>query len=135
MTDLATLDTRKGGEDGATLDLKHPATGQPIGATIALLGADSDAYNDKMLELQRRHMERVRRNPKARRSPEELLEDAIELLVAVTTGYDLELDGQKLSFSAMNAQKLYTRFEWIREQADEFIRDRGNFLPKAASGS
>lgn len=133
--DLETLDTAKGANDGATLDLKHPTTGEPIGASINLLGADSDAYKQKTIELQRRHMERLRRNSKYRRSPEEMDADATELLAAVTTGWDLEVGGQRPAFSVATAVSIYARFKWIREQVDEFVAERGNFLPKAASVS
>lgn len=60
--------------------------------------------------------------------------DRLELLVACTKGWNgFELNGREFPYTQRNANTLYTRFKFIREQVEEFIADRGNFLPGAST--
>lgn len=132
--DLATLDTRRGADGGFALLLRHPVTGQPIGASIRVLGKDSHAYQAKALELQRRRLDRARRSEGEIADPAMIRADATELLACCTSGWEgIELDGEAFPCNEGNATALYERFTWIREQVDEAIHDRANFLPGAAS--
>jgi hypothetical protein len=133
--DLAALDTAAGGEQGFELQLTNPGTDVALDITINVLGADSDPVVEVERELARKRGKAIE---KARRlrvgSPEELEADAIELLVAATIGWkNVELDGTPLTFTKDNARLLYRRFRWIREQVDQAIQDRRNFLPKRAT--
>lgn len=42
--DLASLDTQAACEQGAELELLHPATGQPLGVYLTLAGVDSRTH-------------------------------------------------------------------------------------------
>ncbi len=134
--DLNAFDTRAGAEAGIELTLVHPKTGEPLTfAKIRILGADSDAYRDLQMQMQRRAAERMARTRKLNISPEELEAQALDLLVAVTQGWSgLTLDGAPFEYSPENARKLYTRATWIREQVDTAVQDRGNFLPRSGGG-
>ena len=134
--DLDAVDMEGGANAGARCDLVHPTTGAPTGAWLQLLGADSDAYRERQRALQRKRMASVAKKWRLVLTPEEGEAEALDLLVAVTTGWGgLTAGGQPLAFSAEAARALYTRRRWIREQAEEFIGDRANFLPKSASSS
>ena len=63
----------------------------------------------------------------------EIENDTIELLAAVTAGWrgDFVLDGTPLPYTEHNAQQLYRRFAWIREQVDQAVGNRANFLPRS----
>jgi hypothetical protein len=129
--DLSQFDTAKAAEQGADLQLRHPTTDAPLpDAFISLVGADSDKFQAQRRKQTNRRLENAaRRSGVVKLSDEEVQHDQIELLVAATIGWrGLELDGEKLAFSADNARMLYTRLPWVREQVDQFIGDRANFL-------
>lgn len=135
--DLSSLDTSRGAEQGFTVALTSPGTGEPLDIEIDVMGADSDQYKDRSRDIQRRRqkaMEKARKLTFA--SPEEVEADVVELLVAVTTGWrNVEEGGKAVPFSGNAARELYRKYDWIREQVDAAINDRANFLPKAAKPS
>lgn len=134
--DLGTLDFQTTANDGARLDLRHPTTNAPTGAWLQLLGTDSDAYRAAQRAQQRDRMKQIARTRRLGVTPEEIETEALNLLVVATVGLGgFKKDGAELQFSADAARDLYKRHIWIREQADEFINDRANFLPKSASSS
>ncbi|MBY0431697.1 MAG: hypothetical protein K2Q10_10905 [Rhodospirillales bacterium] len=130
--DLATLDCSRTAERGAVMTLAHPVNRQPLAdgegkpITITLAGQDSDVYRraqraitDKRLALRGR----------ARLSAEDLEAEAVETLARCTLGWSgIVLDGKPLECGPASARALYQRLPWVREQADEFIGDRGNYL-------
>lgn len=132
--DLTHLDTRKGAEQGFELALTHPETGARLGATMLLLGADAEEYQRQVRAFQKKRTQQFLRQRKYTLSPEEAEEEAIELLVVATLGWkDVVVDGKPLEFNHDNARMLYTRFPWLREQVQEAVTDRANFLPRSAS--
>ena len=134
--DLNSLDFEASANDGARLNLHHPITNTPTGAWLQLLGADSDAYRAAVRSLQRGRMKQLSRTRRVVVTPEDVESDALELLVVATTAWGgFATAGQPLTFTADAAKVLYKRHSWIREQAEEFINDRANFLPKSASAS
>lgn len=134
MLDLSTLDTAKCADEGADLELRHPSTratfcndaGDPI--TIRLVGVDSAIYRKAQAALTNRKLVQNKRGVKI--TAEELEADALEMAAKCTVSWssDLALDGAPIPFSKQNAAKLYQRFPWIKEQVEEFINDRANFL-------
>lgn len=136
VLDLSALDTAKGAEQGYELTLSHPKTGEPTPMKITVLGADSDAYREKLRDFQRRRADRMNKGRRLSVTPEEIEAETLEMLVAVTTGWSgFTLDGAPLPFSGDNARTVYRRFSWIREQVDQAVGDRANFLPTSASAS
>jgi len=134
--DLGTLDFQSTANDGARLELRHPTTNAPTGAWLQLLGIDSDAYRAAQRAQQRDRLKQIARNRRLGITPEEIESEALAMLVVATVGMGgFSKDGAALQFSADTARALYKRHNWIREQADEFINDRANFLPKSASSS
>jgi hypothetical protein len=128
MLNLSKLNLKESSEKGFEIDLKHPGTGESVGATIVVVGSDGATYMAKVRELQRQHMHRVKRNPKASRSPQEIHDDAIQLVAACVTGWSgIEDDKGTIVFSEANAIKLFTDHQWIFEQVDAAINDRANF--------
>lgn len=134
--ELSDLDTARGAEQGYELTLSHPKTGEPTPMKITVLGADSDAYREKVREFQRRRADRMNKNRRLSVTPDEIEAETLEMLVAVTTGWSgFTLDGAALPFSGDNVRAIYRRFSWIREQVDQTVGDRANFLPKSANAS
>lgn len=134
--DLDHFDTRAGAEAGIEFTPVHPKTGEPLSAVkIRLLGADSDAYRDLQMQMQRRAAERMARTRKLSITPEEIEAQALDLLVAVTQGWSgITEGGTPVEFSPENVRKVYTRATWLREQVDAAVQDRANFLPRSGGG-
>lgn len=148
MFDLANLDTSKTAETGVAVTLRHPVTHVPLGARIFVAGVDSDTYRSQLRKQQNRRMEQARRNRgQLSVSAEELENDALDLLVGCTKGWesDIEEHGEKKTVAAIpfgaegllpctpeNVRKIYSHpgFAWLREQVDAEIGDRANFLAK-----
>jgi hypothetical protein len=147
--DFASLDTAGNAERGAVLQLVHPGDpdrdpqggellhldGAPI--TLTLRGRDSRQYEgivDKQIE---RNFKAMQGRGKLVLTPAERKEDGFALLKVCTLGWSdsfavmagkiLKQD-KPLEFSPTNADTVYRRIPWIKEQADKFIGDRQNFL-------
>jgi hypothetical protein len=134
--DLADYDTTQGAEQGYTLTIADLKTGAPTSMKITVLGADCDAYRERQRLFQRARVDRMNKARRMTVTPEEIEAEAIELLVEVTTGWSgFKLNGADLPFTRDNVRLVYKRYGWIREQVDQAVGDRANFLPKSASGS
>lgn len=125
--DLATLDTTA--VESVPMRLKHPGTGQVLDTVLHVVGVDSDRYREKARQISNR---RINSKQKRMLTIEEVEADNDSLLVSCIVGWDnVTIDGEKVEFSLESAKKLIQRFRWIREQIDEFVGDRANFLPNA----
>ena len=131
--DLSSFDVSEAASRGATLILRNPATGEDLFAddgkpiTITLLGSDSSEYRKRI-----RATANQRINSRKKRTVEQIEQESIEMLAAVTQGWcGIVVDGEEVAFSQDEAKKLYRRFSWITEQVDEFVSDRSNFLTSA----
>lgn len=127
--DISAIDPVSLANEGAVLELRDvsggallQSDGSPV--TLTLLGADSDVYVKASNALTNRALRnRGRQNITA----ESALTDQISLLAKATTGWSGIGIGEEITaFSEDNAKRLY-RVAFIREQAQEFISDRGNF--------
>lgn len=127
--DLKSLEPK----ETATLELRHPADGTVIpGVTITGYGKDSKEFERAQNSIERRRTKKAKNFRSLLQDPEDRKENEIELLARVTTGWTgIVVDGEEVSFSFENAKELYGRFAWIREQFDEFLGDRTDFLPNA----
>lgn len=141
--DLGKLNTRRGAEEGAELELVHFETREPLGIFIRLRGLDSTVFRDQMIANQRRMRSRLVAEKRAEASGAEIEADAVSLLAACTQSWRdaelgkpvLEIDGAELECTPDNARRVYTEFTWIREQVDAFVGDRANFLQRSGTSS
>lgn len=120
--------------DARELHLKAPDSGEPLmtadkrPVVIMLVGADSDTY----IKAQRKMLnERMNRNKKP--DADVMFQQGIDLLVNCTVGWSgITTDNGKkdLPFTPDAARALYTNksLPWVKEQVDEFVGNRGNFL-------
>lgn len=127
--DLGQFET---GTEGEWLEILHPVTGQPIddeeGALrVELVGKDSKQYRKAQRVITER---RLKSRSKANRFDADALEqEAIDILVACTLGWEgFADDGETLECNPSNVRKVYTKYPWLKEQVDEFVDDRGNFM-------
>lgn len=128
--DLSTLDTT--GNAGVAMPVLHPATRTPLLAadgspiTISLVSTDSKPYRDALRETTNKQL---RENRRAVLTAEQIEDKALSLLAACVTGWsNIELEGAVLPFSAANVKRLFACVPWLKEQCDEFVTERANFL-------
>lgn len=132
---LPQFDTAAIADEGAVMTLYREDNGavaldkdgKPI--TITLLGSDSAVYR----KAQNKNLNRRLAKRNVKLSAEELQAESIETLAACTVAWSGFFDkaGQPIACNAEAARALYTRFSAIREQADNFVNDRANFLQKS----
>ena len=125
MVDLEALDTGKTSEEGQWLELEHPKTSEPLDMHIKLLGRDSEAYKKQVRKNQDKNLKKGLRNLKS----ENLENETIELLTACTVDWKgVVYQGGELECTKENIRWVYKEYDWLREQVDEFVGDRANFL-------
>jgi hypothetical protein len=139
--DLGSLDTKKACDAGAVLELRHPDTGKGLGIFITLAGVDSEAYvkasnriaaRRANLNMTPARMKKVRAGRPVDVTEEDIgaqQDDGIQLLAAVTLSWEgVLVDGNEVACGQEQAVSLYSRFPWIRQQVDEWVSERANFL-------
>jgi len=128
--DFAILDTRKGADAGIELQLVEMVTRQPMpGFVLRIRGYDSEAYQNKGLELQRRRLERRRdgKVPTDAESRNEEIEHLATLVISWPEG--ATIFGQPVTAcSIMEVPE-------IREQVVAKAIARANFLQGSAKSS
>lgn len=136
--DLSKFDTSAKSEKGAILELRSPVDGEIIideqsskPVSLTLLGPDSKRYLSVSHDATNRRLEKRLRSNRAKITAEEVEADQLELLVECTVGWNgIRVGADYWDFSKDNARKLYRMqgLSWIRQQAQEFIDERSNFL-------
>lgn len=118
-------------DEGAVMEVRHPETEEVIeGMTLTLLGKDSEVFKRLRRKRQNAALARVSKGKKALDVDAEKMEgEALDDLVALTRGWTgFQLDGQPLEFTPENVRKVFAGWEWLREQAEEFVNSRANFF-------
>ncbi|AGN30433.1 hypothetical protein SXAG_00152 [Synechococcus phage S-CBS4] len=118
-------------EEGAVMEVLHPDTEEVIeGMTVTLLGQDSSVFKNLKRRKQNAMLTRMSKGKKAVSMDADTLErDALDEVVALTVDWKgFELDGKKLPFNDENARMVYSEYEWLMQQAQEFVANRSNFF-------
>jgi len=118
----------------AKLKLVHPGTGvelendgKPL--VIHVLGPDTDKMQRIERAIQAKRLKAAQRNGRINLNVEEIEAETIERLATSITGWEnISVGGAALPYSHDNARDLMRSRVWMRDQIDEFYRDRGNFL-------
>jgi hypothetical protein len=130
-------------EKPSRMTIMHPLTNAPLRdkdgqeAWIELYSSDSDPARKHQRSAQRRRLASAGRRGRVKVTPEEMEADGIDMLVAITAGWNLlDLSGKplKVEFNQDNARELYAEpgMSWLVEQIDTFASERENFS-KASS--
>lgn len=112
-------------DEGAWMVLEDPTNGEPLDMSIKLMGEDSEVYQKHLRKHRDKHLKKGTKFLKW--GTFEL--ERIDLLVACTVDWEnIEYKGESLDCTKENKKWLYTTYRSIRDQADEFIADRANFM-------
>lgn len=125
--------------DEATVQLRHPVTDVPLFAPvkkgedpeskpvqITVKGSASQAYRRAVDAMMKKAAKRGKREA----TPDEIREQSVDFLVALSVKIDnMTFDGEEVA-SAEAFRKLYSdpRFDWIKEQVNAAVGDTGAFL-------
>ena len=72
---------------------------------------------------------RLKKGGRAVLDPDKLREESIEILAACTLSWKgVIVEGKSLPCTRENAVMLYTRFPWLKEQAEAFVADRASYF-------
>lgn len=121
----------------ATLQVTHPVTFEPITddegnqVTIFLHGPDSAELKQVRRKWQNKQLNDSMKRRKMNISAEQLESQALEILITATKDWQhLAFEGEELPCTPANVRKIYTSLPWLKDQVDEFINERSNFLGK-----
>lgn len=133
--DFGAFDLRGPADEGYEIDIVHPATGKPFGATITIVGEHSSRFLDWKRRLVTRLQEKRRRAEKQGRSYEpswdELQEELAQQAAVLTVGWKGVVEnGQPAPFSEEAALRIYRKQDWLRDLVISESRVLGNFAPR-----
>jgi uncharacterized protein YbcI len=124
--DLANLDTGKTAEEGVWMELEHPASGEALGMHVKVLGVDSERYQKALRKQQDKRLKKRNKTIKA----EELENEGIELLAQCVAEWEgFTYNENELECNLENVRWFLKTYKWAKDQIDDFIGDRSNFLP------
>lgn len=126
MTDISTIVAKP-----RDIEIKHPATREPIGLTITLLPSTSDPVVAAKRRILDESLQRISQPSAAR-----MEQNSLALLEASVAGWawkgDLTFHGQKPDFTPANLRKVVTELPWVRDQIDaEAGKDAAFFATSA----
>jgi hypothetical protein len=129
LNDIATADQ-------TTLDLLHPVTRAPLGATVILAGPEHPIRRQAVFARQRKARAAMQ---KAGRvvlgDPEDDESEAVVHLAACTLGWNgITRDGKPVDFTPGAAVQIYgdPRLAWLRDQVQAALDSRDLFITGSA---
>lgn len=121
----------------AVIEIKHPVTGAPTGASITVAGPEHPKRKKILFDRQRTLRARFQKSGKVQfTDPAEEEEELIQYLADCTLGWAGFTDGGKeLKFSPQAAAELYAKPElaWLRGQVSEALESRENFITSSSA--
>lgn len=137
--DLSTLNTARLDEEGAVFIPRHPDS--PYGKLdIEILLRSSNCATVRAKS--RAFMTALQTDPDYKKTgamdSEQIERHGTETLVACTVGWkNVMIGGKEFAYSPANARSIWgdPGWAWLRQQAQAFIAEAANFLPKDAPAS
>lgn len=114
-------------DEGITVDIVGMDGKSPLGLSIRVAGPDSERAQKAQEELAD---ELIDQENLTRLKAKEAAQRGIRYLARITMGWEpaVVLDGKELAYSPENAEKVYARFKFIREQVDRAAGNRARFM-------
>jgi hypothetical protein len=123
----------------AEVELVHPRTREPLGATITIAGPEHPARKRMVHDRQRRLRAKFAKTQKfSFADPADEEADEVEFLAGCTLGWrGIVKAGVEIAFSAQEAARLYADPElaWLRAQVRAGLDDLELFIRTSAPGS
>jgi hypothetical protein len=98
---------------------------------VDVYGIDSPQYKKASLARQNKALKGMKRGKQKDATAEEIEDRGFEVLVSCTAGWSgFESGGKPLEFNDENVDNVYRKFSFIKEQVDEAISNRVNFMKR-----
>lgn len=139
--DLSLLNPSAACDKPVEIELLHPASREPLGIFISVVGLDSSVIKDVIADFRRANAAKAAAHERQGRggkyvTPESAYEEFImHKAVAATLGWRtgdtpaLTLKGEDLPYSVANVRKVYADAQWIQMQVLQGVDDLLNFMP------
>ncbi len=102
------------------IELKHPETGDPLGAFVSIMGPEHPKRKQAVFKAQRAFQKQFNKHGKITKDPEEAYDEATDELISITVGWRgfKNEDDTEFKFTPENVRKIYSETElaWIRNQ-------------------
>lgn len=153
--DIAQLGTAEDAERPIDMEIASNRDGQGTGVFVRLIGKDSAQYRKLNRHLQNRRLDELSRTRKLKMTAEQNEAETLRLLVECVLGWKsrlyervdgvlvplqpeqfaetYNLRGEELPFSKENVKRVFTVVPEIREQVEDFLADRANFVQGSPS--
>lgn len=131
--DLAKLDLTEHANNGATLEVLHPISGELLTdnnnkpVTVTLLGSDSTQMREAMSARAKKQINS--KKPNQITTIDDAEQASAELLASVVVSWSgIEENGKAVECNNQNVVAILKRYSWLRLQIDQFVSDRANFF-------
>lgn len=129
MTDLSTIVAAE-----RSINITHPATGEPVGLTITLL---PDSHPQVKAAERKALNERL--NDRNKPTAEKLEAQRTASVVARVDGWewsnDLNFHGEQPEFSTAKLREVLAELPWVRDQIEQELGNRSEFFRGAGAAS
>ncbi len=128
MADISTIVSTN-----ATVEIKHPRTGLPLGLVVHLLPEDSKPLRDLQRKWQTEALKTRGRNLDADKIEARTLERLVTATASWSWGNDengepCTFNGEQPECTPFNVRKLYKDHSWLRSQVAEVLSDEAEFF-------
>jgi len=121
---------------GAKMEVEHPATGEAMRdkdgneAYIMLQSIESDKGVKVSNKILNENLSAMQKKKGQGLSAEKTIEQTAQMLAELTENwYLVNFEGEPVEdeCTQQNAKQLFLNAKWLREQAEDFVNDLGNF--------
>lgn len=125
--DISALDVTSHSEEGTTVEIVNPKSGDKTGIVISVKGAFSARFQEMIARQKKR--EAMRQKNAVARAVAEDEDDTSQVLSEVTTGWTgMVENGKDVPFTKAEALRIYERYPVIRGQVLSAVLDVANFI-------
>lgn len=120
--------------DTITVIIKHPVTDEPLlkddgtEMSIEVYAPHSAQYKAVVHEQTNKRLQKAMKNKKTALSAEDVEMMTSDLVVKTTKSWDIQVNKKTPKFSVAEAQDLYSKLPWLKQQIIDAQEDYSSFL-------
>ncbi len=133
IVDIDGFSTTQKSNDGIVWPMKDPNTGLEVGFSLIIMGQDSIKHKKRLRHLRDQNQFELRKNSKYIKSQDVVENDQVETVASMIKGWSpFRYQGRVWVYSPETAEEFIKQFDEFRDQVEEVIYDRKNFLANNA---
>jgi hypothetical protein len=111
------------------IELRHPVTKEGLGMYVTISGKDSESWQAAQRTRMNSRLNEAKKTGATTPTAEQIEAENMTMLCRAILGWrSLVLGGEELLYTPDNVRMLLTDYPWVKDQIDEEISDRGNFI-------